>query len=452
MTSIDLFSGPGGLATGLKWAGIHALIAIEWSPTTVQTYCASHDAQPFELDDLIRKSADPAFHFERSDRTLMIHGDIRNVSRDLILKILRERFDCESVDIVTGGAPCESFSMAGDRNIDDYRNVLYTNVLRIARAVNSKMFLFENVKGLFSKQAKDDPLGMFHFICQDFESVRYDKNGNELPSYTLASKDKNIVLMHAIDYGVPQARERIILVGINNKYNGHFEYPAPTHGNAQGLLPYVTVEDAIMDLPQVESKEENNYYNFVGQYENPESPYHDFLTPERVDFLDKMRGRALPPEVADFDIEHGLSIQKGPGHIRKMMNRIKEIRIGENMKTASLRLIEEGRRDYVNANFPKKIYAARNRRLDPSKPSFTVTSHCLDEMIHPYLNRALTPREAARLQSFPDWYIFEGPYVEFHGAFVQDKYEQIGDAIPPLLAYAIGNQIIETLSTLVVRD
>jgi len=101
-----------------------------------------------------------------------------------------------------------------------------------------------------------------------------------------------------------------------------------------------------------------------------------------------------------------------------------------------------------NPYFPKKIYGARNRRLVPEKPSFTVTSHCLDEMIHPYLDRGLTPREAARLQSFPDWYNIEGPYVKFHGDFEQDKYEQIGDAIPPLLAYAIGKEVVKTLKTL----
>ena len=96
--------------------------------------------------------------------------------------------------------------------------------------------------------------------------------------------------------------------------------------------------------------------------------------------------------------------------------------------------------------FPKRLYAARNRRLKPNEPSFTVTSHCLDEMVHPKLNRAMTPREIARLQSFPDWYVFKGPYVLFHGDKEQDRYEQIGDAIPPLLAYALAKEIVVTLN------
>ena len=74
-----------------------------------------------------------------------------------------------------------------------------------------------------------------------------------------------------------------------------------------------------------------------------------------------------------------------------------------------------------------------------------MTSHCLDEMLHPVLNRALSPREVARLQSFPDWYVFKGPYIQFHGDVEQDRYEQIGDAIPPLLAFVLAKSIVKTL-------
>lgn len=114
------------------------------------------------------------------------------------------------------------------------------------------------------------------------------------------------------------------------------------------------------------------------------------------------------------------------------------------MKTAYERLLATGKEEEAQAYFPRKIYGARNRRLKPEEPSFTVTSHCLDEMVHPTANRGLTPREAARLQSFPDWYIFEGPFVSFHSDPEQDQYEQIGDAIPPLMAYALGCEIRKT--------
>ena len=115
------------------------------------------------------------------------------------------------------------------------------------------------------------------------------------------------------------------------------------------------------------------------------------------------------------------------------------------MKSTYEQLSKEGNIDQYRNLFPKSIYGSRNRRLLDDEPSFTVTSHCLDEILHPYLNRAITPREAARLQSFPDWYQFAGPYVVFHSSTVQDKYEQIGDAIPPLLAYALARQIVECM-------
>ena len=113
-----------------------------------------------------------------------------------------------------------------------------------------------------------------------------------------------------------------------------------------------------------------------------------------------------------------------------MIKRLGYIKQGEGMKKAAERLINEGKEEIVSMYFPKKLYAARNRRLKENEPSFTVTSHCLDEMVHPTSDRGLTPRETARLQSFPDWYVFEGDYVKFHSDPLQDKYEQCGDAIP----------------------
>ena len=150
-TSIDLFSGPGGLCTGFAWAGIKTLIAVEWSYWTVQTYAASHNADIFDLEKYLYGTMENVEqYFKENTKTLLIYGDINKVELSLIHKILKERFGVESVDIVTGGAPCESFSMAGDRKEEDDRNILYKNVLRIARGVNSKMFLFENVKGLLT--------------------------------------------------------------------------------------------------------------------------------------------------------------------------------------------------------------------------------------------------------------------------------------------------------------
>ena len=128
-----------------------------------------------------------------------------------------------------------------------------------------------------------------------------------------------------------------------------------------------------------------------------------------------------------------------------MVRRLHEIKQGEGMQSAAERLIAEGREEVVKECFPNKMYASRNRRLKSNEPSFTVTSHCLDEMIHPIYDRQPTPREVARLQAFPDWYVLNGPYVKFHSDPEQDKYEQVGDAIPVLMAKALAKSMRDAL-------
>jgi DNA (cytosine-5)-methyltransferase 1 len=434
-TSIDLFSGPGGLCTGFKWAGIKPLIAVEWSDWTVETYKASHNADVLPLQayvDGTLKNADK--FFLPNTKTLLIHGDIRNVSNELIDKILQERFGVKSVDIVTGGAPCESFSMAGHRKEEDERNNLFLNLARIAKHTDAPMILFENVKGLLSKKSEGIHGKMYQDICDHFEVPN-----EEGISYRLVSRDKDLVLLKATDYGVAQDRERVILVGINTKYEAEFIYPEKTHGPGREF-PSVTVSDAIGDLPQYEyPKEGEEEVEFFPDIKKE-------FSEQRKNFLRIISG-----------LEHGipehLEEKKGllgshitPGHTDKMVNRIKQILPGEGMKRAADRLILEGKEEIVRAYFPNKLYAARNRRLVSNKPCFTVTSHCLDEMVHPVYDRGISPREAARLQSFPDWYQFKGPYVKFHSDPQQDRYEQIGDAIPPLLGYALGKEVVNTLN------
>ena len=433
-TSIDLFSGPGGLCTGFRWAGIKALIAVEWSYWTVQTYAKSHNADIFELEKYLDGTMENAKKFfEPNNNTLLIYGDINKVEVELINKILNERFNVSSVDIVTGGAPCESFSMAGDRKEKDDRNILYKNVLRIARGVSSKMFLFENVKGLFSKKLDGKVGGMYNHICEEFQSDIENQ-----PSYILASEEKEKVLLKAIDYGVPQARERIFLVGIKKGIDAIFSYPKKTHGPGQ-QYDYVTVRDSLMDLPQIKMGEVTDKYNF---------DIDSLSEGKRKDFLKLMHGIDIG---MPYDIKYNtntISSHKAPGHTDRMISRIKSIQPGEGMKRAYERLLSEGKQQFADSVFPKKLYAARNRRVLLDAPSFTVTSHCLDEMLHPVLNRALTPREVARLQTFPDWYQFEGPYVKFHSDPEQDRYEQIGDAIPPLLGYVLGKEVVYTLDSI----
>lgn len=448
LVSIDLFSGPGGLCTGFKWAGILPLIAVEWTDTTVETYSVSHNAEVFELSKYNDKGIiDDSYldsFMKESTRTLLIHGDINLVSSVMIKNFLLARYGIDSVnetvDVVSGGAPCESFSIAGTRTAGDERDDLFSNIVRIARAVNTKATLFENVKGMFSKAKNGVKGAIFQYICDTFEDEKFT------PSYKLVSRNPEEVLLRACDYGVPQARERLFLVGIRRDLsNTHFTYPKKTHG-PNCTNSYVTSGEAILDLPQVGMGEESVEYVPLSKYRSENQKW----------FVSIMRGESnidgmntsVPQHLIDTGLynKYSVSSHKGPGHTKKKQELLSLIRERESMRSTYYALTESGEISQYRHLFPNTIYGSRNRRLLDDEPSFTVTSHCLDEILHPYINRAITPREAARLQSFPDWYQFAGPYVAFHGSKVQDKYEQIGDAIPPLLAYAIAKEFVKALS------
>lgn len=447
LTSIDLFSGPGGLATGFKWAGILPLIAVEWTDSTAQTYSQNHNTDVFELSKYIlannKKNRKYLDEFcIPTDKSILIHGDVNLVSRHLLKELLTKRFgiDCinENIDIVTGGAPCESFSLAGTRTIGDDRDELFSNIFRIAKIVNSKAILFENVKGLFSKKSKEGvPGAIFQYICDTF-----GRGGK----YKLISRDPNEVLLKACDYGVPQMRERLFLISLRKDIAKitTFEYPTPTFGPNKPH-PYVSVKEAISDLPKVESGEEAETYDYPTR----------FISDNQKWYVKLMRGKSLPNYNSQtpsflkdsFDSHTTISIHRGPGHVKRKKELLALIPPRCSMRSVYEDLERDGNLSKYRYLFPNIIYGSRNRRLLEDQPSYTITSHCLDEMLHPFLNRAITPREAARLQSFPDWYVFAGPYVQFHGSKEEDKYEQIGDAIPPLLAYALGIQFVKCFNS-----
>lgn len=439
-TYIDLFSGPGGLCTGFISEGFIPRIAVEWSDTTVVTYAKSHDAEIYELKNLLSNLGHLEDVLCETDKTCLIHGDINLVSNELILEILKKKFGEDTVDVVTGGAPCESFSMAGKRLENDERNDLFSNILRIAHAVDSKFVLFENVPGLLTKKRDGQKGGQIEYVFSEFE--RPDEKTGVF--YRLASKDINVFKCLAADYGTPQKRERIFIVGCNSKYaENTFVYPEKTHGPGR-KYDYVTVEDAFRYLPVVHSGEGADEMPYEPSYEQDYKEgkiseaaynYYQFI------FDDSHSGNtAYKPNV--------VTSHKALNHNKKMVKRLANIKQGEGMQSAVDRLIAEGKEDLVKEVFPRKIYSSRNRRLKSDEPSFTVTSHCLDEMIHPIYDRQPTPREVARLQAFPDWYYINGPYVKFHSDPEQDKYEQIGDAIPVLMAKALAKSMREALDIL----
>ncbi|WP_216830306.1 DNA cytosine methyltransferase [Alkalihalobacterium elongatum] len=417
-TSIDLFSGPGGLCTGLKLCGIKPLIAVEISKESCETYSHSHNADLVNLEELLSGKVTDSF-LKESQKTIIINGDIRLLNNEILLHILKTRFNRERVDIVTGGAPCEGFSMAGKRNVNDNRNTLYLEIIRISKLVQTKMILFENVKAIKTGNYKRFYQGLIH----DFRESGFTINED---------------VLNAAYYGVPQKRERYFMVGIDNKFSVAYEFSKPTHGPGTNN-PFVSTYDALDDLSLIKTEHNSSDYTFDMAMVSEK---------HRKEFLDFVRGSINVPPYIDFETNK-INDHLATRHKESQIVRFQLIKQGENMKQAAERLMATGQEENRNMYFPKRPYAQRNRRLIDSEPSHTVTAHCNEEILHYSLDRAITGREAARLQSFPDWYIFGGPKrASSNNGKIQDKYKQVGDAVPPLLAFRLGEQIIKTLDVI----
>ncbi|MGB2525740.1 DNA cytosine methyltransferase [Flagellimonas sp. SN16] len=376
ITHIDCFSGPGGICTGFKAAGIKTLVAIEKVESCVETYSHNH----------------PEVH--------MVHKDIRDVT----VEDLKDKFS-GGIDIVTSGMPCETFSTAGSksRSFYDHRQQLYSEAIRIANIVNAKVILFENVIGIKSKKVEK---GGKRLIIDDLLD-ELSANGYKYYLQTTLRAD---------DFGIPQRRERFFIIATKDE-NLELFVPRAKHNGI------VTVNDAFVGLPRVKANEKSN----KTKYGKSDNDYTKLL--KNNQFWKLGNGQTQK-----------LSYHIPPNHRESTIERFKLIEPGENLKDLFFKFDEDRVKDLQNKRIlPKKWFIQRNNRLKSNDVSKTVTSHCLDELVHPKLDRSLTVREVARLQSFPDAYEFVGgPFICPHIYETQDKYEQIGDAVPPLLAYNWG--------------
>ena len=386
-THIDCFAGPGGICTGMHAAGFETRVAIEYIRSCVDTYSANH----------------PEVH--------VIHSDIREVTAEQILPFVPEG----GIDLVTSGMPCETFSTAGNssRAAYDDRQFLFREGIRIAKIVNAKLILFENVPNIQNKRvAKESKKLIIDCLKQELADAGY---GNYCEFTLDASK-----------YGVPQRRRRFFILASRFSDWDLSSVPVETTPDHE-----VTVQDAFIDLPKVEA----NTWTENTEYLNIESAYTRLM---KDDGFWKRKTN-----------EHKILNHLPMNHRKNIIERFSILHQGEGLKGLFARLSPEELEEYQKSKvMPKTIYVKRNYRLRWDEASPTVTSHCLDEFVHPVQNRALTVRECARLQSFPDSYDFVGgPYLTAHdNREEQDKYEQIGDAVPPLLAYAWGLDIVRILN------
>lgn len=349
---IDLFAGVGGLSYGFsQLPDFHIVAANEIDPDIAAAYSRNHPD------------------------VAMLNCDIAQLSGETLARITGGT----PVDLVVGGPPCQSYSTLGKRRMDDRAN-LFLEYKRILAILRPRAFVFENVVGILSMDAGR----LFRNVQEEFSQL----------GYTLKYQT-----LDAVDYGVPQHRERVILVGFLG--SNSFVFPEPTHG--PGRRPYVTVKEAIGDLPVLHSGESGCQY--AAQADN--------------DFLRFVRGSetALTEHTAPKNGEH-------------------LIRIMQALKDG------QGKDDLPEEIRPKSGYGNTYAKLWWDRPSTTITRNFAcpssSRCIHPRDSRAMSIREGARLQSFPDTYQFYGPDGK--------KRLQIGNAVPPLLSLAIARQMLAALN------
>ena len=397
---IDLFSGAGGLTFGFHYKLENGNFE-------------KRDNVEFVFSNEFAPQAVSAFKKNYGDDIPIIAGDICDITDEKIAEYTKG----EEVDIIIGGPPCQSFSTVGQRKYDE-RAKLSNQYLRILESVKPKMFLFENVKGILSMKEifyKTDEDG--NIIYEEVKKHRGDReyikkepvvdHYGDLVMEKLKSEFDRIGYsiqhrtMLATDFGVPQNRERVFIIGIRKDLEIEWEFPA-------GKGPLYSIEDAISDLPPVAEGEEINEYTVA--------PQNDY---QRL-----MRGNCARIT------EHFCGIY------------------GDKIRTVIQNVAEgEGKNDFnrkVEAGLIDKTYYLTSGygntygRLERNKPSTTITNNLATpsalRCIHYEQNRALTPREGARIQSFPDWYQFEGNRT--------DVARQVGNAVPPLMAMAFADQII----------
>jgi DNA (cytosine-5)-methyltransferase 1 len=375
--AVDLFAGAGGMTLGFEQAGFDVLAAVEIDPI----HCAVHKFN-FPNWSVICKSVTEISGLEIRERS-----QIKN----------------KEIDVVFGGSPCQGFSLIGKRALDDPRNSLVSHFMRLVRELQPKYFVLENVKGLTIGKHRQ-------FLVEVIEE--FEKHG-----YVVKTEYR---VLNAANYGVPQSRERLFLIGCRQGLKLP-NYPLPitkfsknTSAEFLNLPNTPTVSEAIADLPHIEKY--------------PELISRDFCFAEYGEALSEysqiMRSKVRSPQ------NYSYQRQWNP-----------------NLLTSSLRSNhnEESIQRFAATESGKTESISRFHKLDPHGICNTLRAGTPSNRgaftsprpIHPFMPRCITVREAARLHSYPDWFRFHR--TKWHG------FRQIGNSVPPLLAQAVASELIKVL-------
>ena len=395
-TFIDLFAGCGGLSEGFYKQDFKALAHVEIDHIACKTL----------------KTRMKYYGYTSADKDVLE----LDITRDDVIECINNAVNNKEVDVIIGGPPCQSFSSLGrakDENgmKNDPRNYLFESYVKILNHYKPKFFVFENVTGILTAKINN-----IHIINTIIEKLSEE--------YKVTAKPNDHVLNSA-NYGVPQIRKRVILIGVRKDINidvedvynsiikTHYD-PEMPETERIGLEKYVTVKDAIEELPTLLPGEGENEVAFKYKKNNA--------------FLKRIASKKniLLDHVArnhnETDIERYREMSKNHWTFQELLENRKDLR-------------HEKQRVFGNS------YTVQWWDL----PSKTIIAHLYkdgNQFIHPDYKQArtLTVREVARLQSFPDDFVFEGSRT--------DQYKQIGNAVPPLLAEAVAKAIKEKLEQL----
>ena len=378
MKSLDLFAGAGGMTLGFKNAGIQSIGAIEIDRFTAETFKHNFPEIPIYNRDI--------YSFTNEEISELFAG----------------------VDIVAGGPPCQGFSVAGPTQygIIDKRNTLIMEFFRFIEVIRPKYCVLENVKGILSGKMNS---------TQKAISVYMDALKN-------ISYKSRVYILQAADFGVPQFRERVVIISAQDEK----DLPTAIVGDFSGEKKWIKVRDVFGDLPLVNAGEGVN--DLIPYDMEPQSVYQEFMRKN----------------------SNGVTNHVAMKHTRRLIERFANIPQGGSLLDAPAEYGQRQRNgNELDAN---KRYKTNNQRLHPDKVSFIVTASFQSTFVHPYLNRNLTAREGARLQSFPDGFFFCGPRTLMSKSLLlrEDRldeiglsqYNQIGNAVPPRMAYGIAKAIV----------
>lgn len=372
MNVIDLFAGCGGLSLGFEMAGFKIPVAIEKDEWASETYKKNHPKTKVITQDITK---------------------IVELSDVLPRKNTR-------VDGIIGGPPCQGFSLSGNRDKNDPRNSLFMEFVRFVAFFKPKFFVMENVTGILSMKTKNNKR-VKDLIEEEFSSVGYN-----LEVFTL----------NAAEFGVPQSRVRVFFIGLRNDIPYDKDKIKP-----KGFLfsdNQISIEDAIMDLPQLKAGEGTDVMPYSSQATT------DYQIWARQD---------------SNEIYNHVTMK----HTKRLIERFEQIKYGQSVADVS-REHQQRKRGEAD-KISDRVYSQNNMRPYPDKPSPTIPASFQSNFVHPYLNRNYTAREGARLQSFPDTYIFCGKRTTMSWEKNLSQYQQIGNAVPPLLAKAIAKSIADYL-------